>query len=169
MDTMFRMIAYLSAGIFLTQLVGGREGPEAAILPPERPVIIATGTPAAHKTATAVIAPATRIVFDPARRAVYAPASAPALPHRPVSMPQPAPAAAPEPEPDLPIWYVTAKRVNVRAGPSTDDPVVDSIARDEAVLVVSDPSADWVEIRIEGDGVAGYVAARYLSPETPRN
>ncbi len=168
---MFRMIAYLSAGIFLTQLVGGRESPEAAMRPPERPVAIAAGTPtpAAHKAATAVVAPATQIVFDPARRAVYAPASAPALPQRPVSVPQPAPAAAPEPEPDLPVWYVTAKRVNVRAGPSTDDPVVDSIARNEAVLVVSGASADWVEIRIEGDGVAGYVAARYLSPEAPMN
>jgi uncharacterized protein YgiM (DUF1202 family) len=83
-----------------------------------------------------------------------------------------APAATPAPAVDLvvvkqtpqPILrQVTAKRVNVRSGPSTDYAVLDQVVRGEITMVISDPNADWVKIRIEGDGVEGYLAARFLT------
>lgn len=170
---MFRMIAILCAGIFLTLLIGGREGAQLAGDPVSRKAPAAAALPerASAPRRVPVVAPVAvaAVAYDPARRATYAPAAAPALPQRPAPAPQPEPAALPaaEPEPDLPVWYVAANRVNVRSGPSTDDPVLDTVRRDEAVLVVSDGGAEWVEIRIEGDGVTGYVAARYLTADAP--
>ena len=62
------------------------------------------------------------------------------------------------------LWEVAANRLNVRAGPSTGQGVVDQVTRGEQVLVVSDSGSDWVRIRIEGDGVEGWVARRLLRP-----
>ena len=64
------------------------------------------------------------------------------------------------------VRYVAASRVNVREGPSTGNPVVGSVAYADAVEIVSEPTNGWVEIRIEGDGIHGYMAARFLQ-ETP--
>jgi uncharacterized protein YgiM (DUF1202 family) len=65
------------------------------------------------------------------------------------------------------IWYVTARSVNVRAGPSTDTEVVGKLASGEATLVVQAVDEDWARIVIQGDGVEGFVAIRYLSAEAP--
>lgn len=65
------------------------------------------------------------------------------------------------------VWYVTAGSVNVRQGPSTDTSVVGKLSSGEAVTVVASVDADWVQIVIEGDGVEGYVAARFLSSSAP--
>jgi uncharacterized protein YgiM (DUF1202 family) len=65
------------------------------------------------------------------------------------------------------IWYVNAAQVNVRAGPSTDAEIVGKLASGEATLVVQTVDADWARIVIQGDGVEGFVALRYLSAEAP--
>lgn len=65
------------------------------------------------------------------------------------------------------IWYVTANSVNVRAEPSTEADVVGKLASGEATLVVQAVDGDWARIVIQGDGVEGFVALRYLSPEAP--
>lgn len=65
------------------------------------------------------------------------------------------------------IWYVTADSVNVRAGPSTDAEVLGRLGSGEAALLVSAVGSDWARIVIQGDGVEGYVAMRYLSPTSP--
>lgn len=65
------------------------------------------------------------------------------------------------------IRYVTASSVNVRANPSTDAEVQGKLANGEAVLVVQDVDGEWARIVIQGDGLEGYVALRYLSPEAP--
>lgn len=65
------------------------------------------------------------------------------------------------------IWYVTANSVNVRAKPSTGAEVVGRLASGEAALVVQAVDGDWARIVIQGDGVEGFVALRYLSPEAP--
>jgi hypothetical protein len=79
-------------------------------------------------------------------------------------------AAAPEAAP-LPaggtIWYVTADSVNVRAAPSTEAEVLDRLGSGEATLLVTAVNSEWAQIVIQGDGVEGYVALRYLSPTTP--
>lgn len=65
------------------------------------------------------------------------------------------------------IWYVNASAVNVRAEPSTTAEVVGKLASGEATLVVQAVNNDWARIVIQGDGVEGFVAMRYLSAEAP--
>lgn len=85
------------------------------------------------------------------------------------SVPSEEPAAAPEvPEGgEGTIWYVTANSVNVRAEPSTEAEVVGKLGSGEATLLVQAVDDDWARIVIQGDGVEGFVAMRYLSAEAP--
>ena len=62
------------------------------------------------------------------------------------------------------VRTVSASSVNVRLGPSTDTSVVGRLAQGEAVRVLGAVDSEWVEVVIEGDGISGYVAARFLSP-----
>lgn len=80
-----------------------------------------------------------------------------------------APARAPELSPtgDGTIWYVTADSVNVRATPSTDAEVLGKLALGEATLMVQQVDADWARIVIQGDGIEGFVATRFLAPVAP--
>lgn len=72
----------------------------------------------------------------------------------------PAPAASAD---ERQVWYVAARSVNVRQGPSTDSSVVGRLDNGEAVTVVAMEGADWAHVLIEGDGIDGYVAARFLT------
>lgn len=65
------------------------------------------------------------------------------------------------------VWYVAGNSLNVRSGPSTNDAVVGKLTRGEATLVVWREGPDWARIRIEGDGIEGYVAMRFLTPDVP--
>lgn len=65
------------------------------------------------------------------------------------------------------IWYVNADSVNVRAAPSTEAEVLDKLTNGEATLMVEEIGGEWARIVIQGDGLEGYVALRYLSPEAP--
>ena len=84
-----------------------------------------------------------------------------------------APAEAPAAVPEVAdggagtIWYVTANSVNVRAEPSTEADVVGKLTSGEATLLVQAVDDDWARIVIQGDGVEGFVAMRYLSAEAP--
>lgn len=83
---------------------------------------------------------------------------------------QPANEISPPPTvdtPSVPVRYVTARRVNVRAGPSTDHAVAGGVEFGDAVEILSDPAAPWVHIRIQGDGVDGYMAGRFLQEIQP--
>lgn len=80
--------------------------------------------------------------------------------------------ALPEPLPtadvaENAVWYVNATSVNVRSAPSTDAEILDKLALGEAALLVEQVDGDWARITIQGDGLEGYVALRYLSPEAP--
>lgn len=65
------------------------------------------------------------------------------------------------------VWYVIVDTVNVREGPSTGTSVVEKLTWGEAVAVSFEPGSEWAHVRIEGDGLEGYVALRFLSPEAP--
>jgi hypothetical protein len=82
-----------------------------------------------------------------------------------VADPQPAPEVA-DGETGT-IWYVVANSVNVRAEPSTEAEVLGKLGSGEAALLVQAVDGDWARIVIQGDGVEGFVALRYLSPEAP--
>ncbi len=77
------------------------------------------------------------------------------------------------PAPEVPdggegtIWYVNASSVNVRAEPSTEAEIVGRLGSGEATLMVQAVDDDWARIVIQGDGVEGFVALRYLSAEAP--
>jgi hypothetical protein len=81
------------------------------------------------------------------------------------------PAADPQPEVASggtgTIWYVVANSVNVRAEPSTEAEVLGRLVTGEATLLVQAVDSEWARIVIQGDGVEGFVAMRYLSPEAP--
>ncbi len=61
------------------------------------------------------------------------------------------------------IMYVSGSSVNVRGGPSAESEALTKLARGEAVLVLPSDTPGWSMIRIEGDGVEGYVASRFLT------
>jgi Bacterial SH3 domain len=65
------------------------------------------------------------------------------------------------------IWYVNASSVNVRAEPSTEAEILGKLGSGEAALMVQAVNGEWARIVIQGDGVEGFVALRYLSPEAP--
>ncbi len=80
---------------------------------------------------------------------------------------------AAEPQPEVAdggagtIWYVVANSVNVRAEPSTEGEVLGKLGTGEAALLVQAVDDEWARIVIQGDGLEGFVALRYLSPEAP--
>jgi len=89
-----------------------------------------------------------------------------------VTTPEPAAVAVvatpePAPEPERIIWFVTGSRVNVRGGPSTNYEVLGKVVYGEAAEIVSDPDAEWVKIRIEGDGVEGFIMKRFMTDVDP--
>jgi hypothetical protein len=71
-----------------------------------------------------------------------------------------APATAADVAPDL--RYVVANTVNVRSGPSVDTESLTKLDRGEAVLVLPSGTPGWSMIRIEGAGLEGYIATRFL-------
>ncbi len=124
-----------------------------------------------------VVIPVKEIAPEATRTEVLSPAIIAA----PLVEPTPEPVvvaevAAPEPEPVVVvveaapariIWYVTGSQVNVREGPSTDYTILGSVIYGDAAEIISDPDADWVKIRIEGDGVEGYIAKRFMAVQDP--
>jgi uncharacterized protein YgiM (DUF1202 family) len=65
------------------------------------------------------------------------------------------------------IWYVNASSVNVRAAPSTEAEVLGKLGNGEAALMVAAVDDEWARIVIQGDGMEGFVAMRFLTPEAP--
>lgn len=69
---------------------------------------------------------------------------------------------APLDAPDMTLREVTATRVNVRSGPSTNHEVLGQVHFAEIVQVISPIENGWVKISVEGDGVSGYMSANFL-------
>ncbi|MFN4155509.1 MAG: SH3 domain-containing protein [Paracoccaceae bacterium] len=65
------------------------------------------------------------------------------------------------------VRYVTGRSVNVRSGPSTQDAVVGRLSRGEAVRVVSVEDSGWARVRIEGDGIDGFMSLSFLADAAP--
>lgn len=134
-----------------------------------------TAEPAAPVVAEAAPAPLpepTRTVVTEVKEPVFSLASVgnEAVPTGPAQdTAQESSAASPEvlPDGEGTIWYVNASSVNVRAEPSTDAEIVGRLGAGEATLVVQAVDSDWARIVIQGDGVEGFVAMRYLSAEAP--
>lgn len=65
------------------------------------------------------------------------------------------------------IWYVAADSVNVRAEPSTEAAILGKLSSGEELLLVAAVDDEWARIVIQGDGIEGYVASRFLTPVAP--
>jgi uncharacterized protein YgiM (DUF1202 family) len=64
------------------------------------------------------------------------------------------------------VKYVKGRVVNIRSGPSTQDAVVGKLNRGEAVAVIWVEDNGWARVRIEGDGIDGFVSADFLTDQT---
>lgn len=178
---MIRLTLLLCAGMFAALLIAGEDRGQlrpglarAAALAADEPVTQEIAEVAAE---VAVVAPAAAPIDAVIQPAAFSPeadptptaaftletSAAPLLPEQ-VPAPQSAATAAPL---SGEIRYVTASSVNVRQDPSTDAAVVGRLTRGEAALVVWQEGTDWARIVIEGDGLEGYVAARFLSDAAP--
>lgn len=186
---MLRLTLILCIGLFAALMIAGEDRgqlrpglAEAAVNKPAADSVTADSTAADPVTVITAEAP------EPAAPVVAAAAPEPALEPEPFVEPvrelvteveEPVFSLASvgnEPVPASPevadggtgtIWYVVANSVNVRAEPSTDGEVLGRLGSGEAALLVQAVDSEWARIVIQGDGVEGFVAMRYLSPEAP--
>lgn len=184
---MIRMILALSLAIYGTLVIWGQPTTQAASAPAsldtdaavaaalafgpgdDRPVILGregAGAPAVTRAAVSD-------VVVPSAAAMAAANPAPEV--RPIGEPQlvsliqrPDPAsvdaAGSAPAPEGPLLRVSGDRVNMRAGPSTANPVLDSLVAGTLAEALGDPVGGWQEIRVVDTGVTGFMAARFLDP-----
>lgn len=161
---MIRLVLLLGAGLFAAMLIGGQDrgqlrfGLMAAQKTPDAPSVGVdqeTVDVADVDVANATITPIEEISFAPAE---------PVMAPQPTAIETVGVQAQQTPE-AAKILFVAANSVNVREGPGKDFGVVSRLTRGEAVLVVSAGTGPdgWSLIRIEGDGVEGYVASRLLT------
>lgn len=76
-------------------------------------------------------------------------------------------AAPAAPATDLRTVYVTGTRVNLRAGPSTDNAVVDQLVQGTEAEVLGEAADGWLHIRAVASGIEGYMSGDFLSEERP--
>ncbi|MHC0054343.1 SH3 domain-containing protein [Actibacterium sp. D379-3] len=78
----------------------------------------------------------------------------------------PADASTPVATPDRPqaTATVTGARVNLRAGPSTDDAVLGSLTGGTGVIVLNRTGTGWVELEVAATGLRGFMSARFITP-----
>ncbi|MDN5785940.1 SH3 domain-containing protein [Pseudorhodobacter sp.] len=168
---MIKLLVLLGAVMFVTLLIGGEDNGQMrqGLAANDTPTAPPAARPAPAKTAKAVtLASFTPVTVQP---------QAPATPRVFVVTQTAAATAAADVAPtsvenntdDFPVMYVSSRSVNVRQGPSTNEAIVERLSRAEAVSVVSAEVDGWVQVRIEGDGVEGYIAARLLTDVNPSN
>ncbi|HSF64028.1 MAG TPA: SH3 domain-containing protein [Paracoccaceae bacterium] len=150
--------------------------PAPAPAPEAAPQRVALRAPAPAPVPAPEPAPEPAVVAAPAERPVFSLSTftppqpgrqpaAPALNAEPVAA---EPEPAPEPEPAaLPLRWVRSASINVRGGPSTNDAIIGNLRQGESVAVVAEVADGWLLVRLEGDGVEGYVAARLLTDQDP--
>ena len=77
--------------------------------------------------------------------------------------PAPATVTASSAAADAGLRFVDATLLNVRSGPSTGDGVVGQLSRGEVVTLVSSSDDGWSLVRVEGDGLEGWVSNDFLA------
>ncbi|MEM9319775.1 MAG: SH3 domain-containing protein [Pseudomonadota bacterium] len=65
------------------------------------------------------------------------------------------------------ILYVTGTRVNLRAGPSTNDAIVTALTQGTAIELVAEAADGWFQIRDPASGSVGFMSGDFLSPTPP--
>jgi hypothetical protein len=80
------------------------------------------------------------------------------------ALPPPLLPAAPLPQPVRPTFYVTVKRLNLRACPGIDCPKIAVLELNTEVEKLGEIE-NWTQLKVKKDGTIGYVSSRYLSPQ----
>jgi uncharacterized protein YgiM (DUF1202 family) len=175
---MFKLTALLCVSMFLTMMVGGEDRgqlrpglAQAALEAEQNPVppqaeAAEVVLVAAEPVAPADIAPAaTPVVVEQAAAPVEgATQEVFSLSTFADGTTEPATDAAPV---DGTLAYVSGRSVNVREGPGKENTVLTKLSRGEAVTVVSQDDTGWSRIRMEGDGLEGYVSTEFLTATAP--
>ena len=181
---MIRLVLLLCGGLYVTAMVLGADHGQkryglmladsqpAAVVQPDgagQKTVFVPAQPvmrAAAVTPEPVVAPETGPVqtataqTDPAQLAPVQPAlQTVALNTTPDALP------SPQIQGGL-LYTVAAVQANVRGGPGRTFAVLDSLKRGEQVLLIleAQPLEGWSRVRIEGDGVEGYVSTKLLTP-----
>lgn len=165
---MLRWSLCLCAAMYLTMLIGGQRMNAVRVTAPtdldETPVPDAPDpadlvVPVAAENVVPEVSPADSLpkpveqiqVVDTSATLPAAPApSAATLEAIPVDLPT--------------LWRVTARRLNIRAGPSARHPVFGSLAGGDTVWVHGPTDGAWLEVRLGVSGLTGFVSRRYLEP-----
>ena len=63
------------------------------------------------------------------------------------------------------IWRVTADRVNLRGGPSTDEPIVGRVSAGDALVPVSGLGTEWIQVE-RPSGETAWIFAEFLAQQT---
>lgn len=156
---MIRLTLLLLAGLFATLQIGGRDNgqtrfglieaeKEAALVASAKPAPVVKPQPQTSTVSDQTV----QVAFTPTTRVV-----APVV----------QPVAQPSLEPAGDVRYVSGRSVNVRGGPSTQDDVVGKLVRGDAVRVVFVEDNGWARVRVEGDGVDGYMSLDFLTDVAP--
>ncbi|MGL4322198.1 MAG: SH3 domain-containing protein [Paracoccaceae bacterium] len=181
---MFKLIALLCAAMFTVLLIGGEDRGQLRPGLENAPAITAESTPAPAEQAPVLVAAAPVAAAD-AAPAEVASVSAPVTvesattPETEAAITEtvfslanysneaPVEAAPVEPQTAGDLAYVDAQSVNVREGPGTQNAVLTKLTRGEAVTIVSTDDTGWARIRLEGDGIEGFMSMEYLSATAP--
>ncbi len=160
---MIRLVLLLCGGLYFGLLILGEDHGQkryGLMMADEQPKRTLSPQPAPDEAKQVLFIPA-QTVMEPVKVASVQPE--PAAPAATTTLA----AAAPLPEPEIPggkLFTVGSKLVNVREGPGKSFAVLGSLTKGEQVLVVQDenPVEGWSKVRLEGDGIEGYVATRLL-------
>lgn len=148
----------LGAGLYGAAMVYGKgDG-----LRRDQVVTAAVESPQATRADTA---PGTHGLPAAVRRLADSPVDGPLRPTI-IGVAQPVPQVAlVQPVAELPGEYrsVQVASANVRGGPSTGHGVIGRVVLGEEVEVVESAGNGWVRVRIQGDGIDGWVAERLLA------
>lgn len=176
---MFKLIALLCAAMFTVLLIAGEDrgqvrpglanGPAAPAPVVEQAPVQITAPVATQDAAPAEVAsvsapvsvdsPTTPVTAAAIQETVFSLAT--------YSDEAPVAAAATAAQTAGELAFVAAASVNVRQGPGKENPVLTRLSRGEAVTIVSTDDTGWARIRIEGDGLEGFMALEYLSSTAP--
>lgn len=187
---MIRLTILLTAALIAVFYIFGRD------LTPEERAQYAPAAGVSDGQAPALAVEPGAPVLDPSKPPDFTPIteprviaeetpSRPVVPDTPVDTPTPNPNAEATADADaLPLddgqvlgdptpqvapqtWYVVGDQVNVRAGQGTEFAVVTQVYYAEPVTILTDPDAEWVQIKLS-DGTEAWLAARFLSPVQPQ-
>lgn len=67
---------------------------------------------------------------------------------------------------DTATLYVTGSKVNLRAGPTTNDAVIGTVSLGDAVVSLGSADGGWVNVQTQ-DGRIGYLSGSFLSTTAP--